>query len=141
MKKKDNIEKEIKEIEEEINEYIHDISDIKVPTDKEFNKKKKVVNAKVISSNYYMGITLSADVVYDVVFEYVVNNIIYKSRMQTLNNYIVGDNVNIYYYKKDPSYIKEITTSNDKIDSITIKLLTFIILLVIASIILVNFYY
>lgn len=141
MKKIERIEKEIKEVEEEVNNYIHSVSDIKVPTDKEFNKNKEIVNARVISSNYYMGVTTSNDIVYDVIFKYVVDNTIYESRMQTLNSYNIGDNVNIYYYKKDPKYIKEINIEDDEIDSITIKILTFIILLVIASIILVNFYY
>lgn len=137
------IEKEIKEVENEINNYIHDIADIKVPTDKEFNKHKQIVSAKVISSNYYMGVTISTDIVYDVVFKYVVDNIIYESRMQTTNNYIVGDNINIYYYKKDPKYIREINDYNnsDNLYSITIKLLLFIILLVIISILFVIFYY
>lgn len=141
MKKMDKIEKEIKEVEEEINNYIHSMSDIKVPTNKEFNKHKRKIKAEVISSDYFMGVTISNDIVYDVVFKYVIGNIIYRSRMQTLSNYNVGDNVDIYYYKKDPSYIKEINIEEDKIDFITIKILTFIILLVIASIILVNFYY
>lgn len=141
MKKIDKIEKEIKEVEEEINNYIHSMSDIKAPTDKEFNKHKRKIKAEVISSNYFMGVTISSDIVYDVVFKYVIGNIIYRSKMQTLNNYNVGDKVDIYYYKKDPSYIKEINIEEDPIDFITIKILTFIILLVIASIILVNFYY
>lgn len=141
MKKIDKIEKEIKKVEDEINNYIHNISDIKIPTDKEFNKSKNIVNAKVMSSNYFTGITTSNDIVYDVIFKYVIDDVIYKSRMQTLNNYNIGDNVNLYYYKKNPNYIKEIDIEDDKTNSITIKILIFLILLVIASILFINFYY
>ena len=141
MKVIDEVEKEIKEVEEEINEYIHNISDIKVPTNKEFDKKKKVVTAKVISSKYFIGVSTNVDTVYDVIFEYVIDNIIYKSKMQTLNKYNVGDIVDIYYYKKDPNYIKEINDSEVYSDFRLTKALIFIILFIIASILFVTFYY
>lgn len=141
MKEREKIEKEIREVEDEINNYIHSISDIKVPTDKEFNRKKKIVTAKVISSEYYLGVTASTDIVYDVIFRYVVNDIIYESRMQTLNNYRVGDNIDIYYYKKNPNYIKEIDDDYNNTDYVVTKLLTFSILLIIASILFIIFCY
>lgn len=141
MKKIERIEKEIKKVEDEINSYIHSMSDIKVPTDKEFNKNKEIVNARVISSNYYMGVTTSSDIVYDVILKYVVDNIIYESRMQTLNKYNIGDNADLYYYRKDPNYIKEIKIEDDKTDSTIIKILIFLILLVTISILFINFYY
>lgn len=141
MKVIDEVEKEIKKVEEEINEYIHNISDIKVPTNKEFDKKKKVVTAKVISSKYFIGVSTNVDTVYDVIFEYVIDNIIYKSKMQTLNKYNVGDIVDIYYYKKDPNYIKEINDSEVYSDFRLTKALIFIILFIIASILFVTFYY
>ena len=87
MKNMKKIEKEIKEVEKEIDEYIHDISDIKIPTDKEFNKHKKTITSKVISCNYFTGVSPSNDIVYDVVFKYTVDNIIYRSKMQTTNKY------------------------------------------------------
>ena len=108
MKKAEKVEKEIKQIEREVDEYIHSISDIKVPTDKEFNKSKAIVDSKVISCTYFAGITNTNETVYDVIFEYVVNDIIYKSKMQTLKKYDEGSNVEIYYYKKDPNYIREL---------------------------------
>lgn len=141
MKEIEKVEKEIKEVEEEINEYIHSISDIKVPTNKEFDKRKRVVTAKVISSKYFTGISTTADTVYDVIFEYVVDNIIYKSRMQTLNKYKVGDIVDVYYYIKDPNYIKEINDYEESSEFGLTKVLIFIILFIIVSILFVTFYY
>lgn len=141
MKEIDKVEKEIKKVEEEINDYIHSISDIKVPTNKEFDKKKKIVTAKVISSKYFTGISTSTDIVYDVIFEYVIDNIIYKSRMQTLNKYSVGDILDIYYYKKDPNYIKEINDYKQSSEFGLTKVLIFIILFIISSILFVTFYY
>lgn len=141
MSKDEKIMREIKEVEEEVNNYIHEISDIKVPTDKEFNKHKKKVSAKVIKSGYYTGISATDDIVYDVIFEYAIDNVIYKSRMQTLNNYVTGRYVDIYYYKKDPSFIKEINYNSGNAESFITKILVFSILLVLASILFVTLYY
>lgn len=141
MKKIGKIEKEIKQIEDDVNDYIHRVSDIKIPTDKEFNRNKKVVNAKIIGSGYYTGISISSDVIYDAEFEYVIDNVVYRSRMQTINNYIAGNYTDIYYYKKDPRFIKEIIHEPNNAESLIIKILIFSILLVIASILFVSFYY
>lgn len=138
MKNMKKIEKEIKEVEKEIDEYIHDISDIKIPTDKEFNKHKKTITSKVISCNYFTGVSPSNDIVYDVVFKYTVDNIIYRSKMQTTNKYNVGDDVDIYYYKKDPIYIKEINEDEEENNEFFKIVLLIVISLILIFIILLT---
>lgn len=132
MSKIDKLEKDMQKIDKEVEEYIHEIADIKVPTDKEFYKHKKKVLAKVISSNVYLGFTNSEDIVYDVLFEYTIKNVIYKSRMQTKNKYNEGEFVNLYYYKKNPEFTREISKSEE--EPYLLEIILFILILIFASI-------
>lgn len=140
LSKKDKLDKEIKEVEEEIGEYIHSIADIKMPTVKEFNRNRKRVLANVIAVDYYYGVAPTSDIVYDVTFRYIIDNIIYTATMQTQKLYKVGENVNVYYYKKDPSYIREIN-DNDNSEHYLASILMFAIMFVLASIIFVMMSY
>lgn len=137
MSKIDRLEKEMKKVDEEVSNYIHEVSDIKIPTDKEFYKHKKKVNAKVISSEVFLGFTNSEDIVYDVVFEYTINNILYKSKMQSKNKYNVSDIVELYYYTKNPEFTREII--DDEKEPYILEIVLFIILFMISSFLVLKF--
>jgi hypothetical protein len=137
MTKIDRLEKQMKKVDEEVNEYIHEISDIKVPTDEEFNKHKKRVKAKVISLKVYLGFTNSEDLVYDVIFEYDIKNIIYKSRMQTKINYEVGSVEEVYYFTKNPEFIREI--DDESSEPYILEIVIFILLLITVSLVIIRF--
>ncbi len=137
MSKIDRLEKEMRKVDEEISNYIHESSDIKIPTDKEFYKHKKKVKAKVKSSKIFLGFTNCEDIVYDVVFEYTIHNIVYKSKMQTKNKYNVSDIVELYYYTKNPEFTREI--KDEEKEPYILEIIIFILSFMISSILILKF--
>ena len=58
--------------------------------------------------------------------------------MQTTNKYNVGDDVDIYYYKKDPIYIKEINEDEEENNEFFKIVLLIVIILILIFIILLT---